>query len=360
MSRGTQGLLVPVDETVTLRNTVTSVVREADRRAARTGEAVEVHFVYPVAERDGDTGDGDGRREEELLDQITEWAHEDLSTDAEPSSEDAITVRTAAVGASRRLGDPGDYAELFAEYARDNDLGHVVLDPEYESTEDGDGRESLRVELRLADINVREAPTGQPTRRPVLVRQGDRVGQFLSVFAFSYAFYLALAGLGGNVDLVGGALVGVAPAAVTAGLLSRIVVNEPFSPVRVTGILLRFGLFLPYFLAKVVRTNLEIAYVTLHPRFPIDPAFVEFEVGLRGDVPITILANSLTLTPGTVTVDVTDDEFEVHTLYESARRELTEASLERAVAFVFGGRTDEAEIPRLTDADGGEREGDER
>jgi multicomponent Na+:H+ antiporter subunit E len=88
----------------------------------------------------------------------------------------------------------------------------------------------------------------------------------------------------------------------------------------------------------------EIAYVVLHPDLPIDPAVVEFDAAVWSALPVTTLANSITLTPGTLTVDVSRRHFTVHTLTQNSREGLFSGSLERAVRFLFYGRT-AARIP---------------
>jgi len=55
-------------------------------------------------------------------------------------------------------------------------------------------------------------------------------------------------------------------------------------------------------------------------------------------VPTATLANSITLTPGTLTIDVLDDTFHVHALVPGAREGLLGGALERGVRFVFYGR----------------------
>jgi multicomponent Na+:H+ antiporter subunit E len=55
--------------------------------------------------------------------------------------------------------------------------------------------------------------------------------------------------------------------------------------------------------------NLDVAYRALHPKMPINPGIVKIKTNLKTDSAITALANSITLTPGTMTVDVTDDGY---------------------------------------------------
>jgi len=70
----------------------------------------------------------------------------------------------------------------------------------------------------------------------------------------------------------------------------------------------------------------------------------EFSPAVPLGLPVTSLANSITLTPGTVTVDVRERHFHVHALTQSARDGIYEGGLERAIRFVFFGRA-AARIP---------------
>ncbi|GAB4232490.1 MAG: Na+/H+ antiporter subunit E [Acidobacteriota bacterium] len=62
--------------------------------------------------------------------------------------------------------------------------------------------------------------------------------------------------------------------------------------------------YLPLFLWEVFKANFDVAYRVLHPLRPIRPGIVEVKTTLVSDIGLTFLANSVTLTPGTMTVDV--------------------------------------------------------
>jgi len=111
-------------------------------------------------------------------------------------------------------------------------------------------------------------------------------------------------------------------------------------------------------LKEIAVANLQIAYVVLHPDLPIDPEVVELRAAVWGDTAVTTLANSITLTPGTLTVSVTDRAFAVHSLTPGSRADLFDGGLERAVRFVFYGR-EAASIPtpRERGDDGGHSDG---
>jgi multicomponent Na+:H+ antiporter subunit E len=77
------------------------------------------------------------------------------------------------------------------------------------------------------------------------------------------------------------------------------------SPVRVFW----FLVYLPVFFYYVLIANLDVVYRALHPKMPIKPGIVKIKTCLKTESGITALANSITLTPGTLTVDLTDDGF---------------------------------------------------
>jgi multicomponent Na+:H+ antiporter subunit E len=68
-----------------------------------------------------------------------------------------------------------------------------------------------------------------------------------------------------------------------------------------------FLVYVPVFFFYVIRANLDVVYRALHPKMPINPGIVKIKTNLKTDSGITALANSITLTPGTLTVDLTDD-----------------------------------------------------
>ncbi|PIU25262.1 MAG: cation:proton antiporter [Candidatus Infernicultor aquiphilus] len=65
-----------------------------------------------------------------------------------------------------------------------------------------------------------------------------------------------------------------------------------------------FAYYLPIFLWECFKANLDVAYRVLHPRLPINPGIVKVKVELKTDTALTFLANSITLTPGTMSVDI--------------------------------------------------------
>jgi len=75
---------------------------------------------------------------------------------------------------------------------------------------------------------------------------------------------------------------------------------------------------------QIVLANLQVAKIVLSRKMPLEPAVVTFNPGLRSDLGKTILANSITLTPGTLTIDVKGDVFTVHALTLGAAQAVVE------------------------------------
>lgn len=65
-----------------------------------------------------------------------------------------------------------------------------------------------------------------------------------------------------------------------------------------------FIYYLIVFLWECIKANLDVAYRVIHPDLPIRPGTIKVKTTLKSDVGLTFLANSITLTPGTTTVDI--------------------------------------------------------
>ncbi len=86
--------------------------------------------------------------------------------------------------------------------------------------------------------------------------------------------------------------------------------------------LLRFAQYLPWLFWQIMLANIDLVYRTLHPKMPIDPGIITFKNECRTEIGMVTLANSITLTPGTVTIDVTDEEFIVHAIARGPAEDL--------------------------------------
>jgi len=81
-----------------------------------------------------------------------------------------------------------------------------------------------------------------------------------------------------------------------------------FHPIRFFWLLL----FLPVFIWHVIKSNIDVTYRVFHPEIPIRPGIVKVKTILKSELAKTFLANSITLTPGTLTVDFIEDNLYIH------------------------------------------------
>jgi multicomponent Na+:H+ antiporter subunit E len=101
-----------------------------------------------------------------------------------------------------------------------------------------------------------------------------------------------------------------------------------------------FIAYLPWLLYQVFLANLYVMYMALHPRMMdlLDPQIVRFQSKLRSDLSLVTFANSITLTPGTITVYVSmDGEFKVHAIDKKSGDALP-GEMEERIAKAFGER----------------------
>jgi len=98
---------------------------------------------------------------------------------------------------------------------------------------------------------------------------------------------------------------------------------------------LRILAYVPWLTWQVVLSAVQVAQIVLRPRLRIDPQVRRFRGGLPHTIGRLTLANSITLTPGTVTLDVVDDEFLVHALTPASAAALEDGSMQARVARVF-------------------------
>ncbi len=103
-------------------------------------------------------------------------------------------------------------------------------------------------------------------------------------------------------------IAGLVAAFIVAVLFHEILPQEYHvfvSPIRIFW----FLAYIPVFFYAMIVANLDVMYRALHPKMPIRPGIVKIKTNLKTDSGITALANSITLTPGTLVVDVTDDGY---------------------------------------------------
>jgi multicomponent Na+:H+ antiporter subunit E len=101
-----------------------------------------------------------------------------------------------------------------------------------------------------------------------------------------------------------------------------------------TGI--RFLLYIPWLLYQIVLSTLHVTFLALHPKMKdrIDPTIVTFKTKLKTNIAKVALANSITLTPGTITIRIEDQVFYVHAISRKAAAGLP-GEMEDRLASIF-------------------------
>jgi multicomponent Na+:H+ antiporter subunit E len=100
----------------------------------------------------------------------------------------------------------------------------------------------------------------------------------------------------------------------------------------------RFLMYIPWLLYQIFLANLHILYLVFHPRMMdlIDPQIITFQSKLTKELSLITFANSITLTPGTITVYVSvDGDFHVHSIDEKSGEALP-GEMESKIARAFG------------------------
>ena len=96
----------------------------------------------------------------------------------------------------------------------------------------------------------------------------------------------------------------------------------------------RFLQYIPWLFYRIVLANLHVVYLIFRPG-EIRPKLIRFKTSLTGDLSRVTLGNSITLTPGTLTLDIDAGEFYVHVLSDKAAEDVVTGEMERRVAHVF-------------------------
>ncbi len=111
------------------------------------------------------------------------------------------------------------------------------------------------------------------------------------------------------------------------------VVDQEGHPVHLTFTAL---LYWPWLGWQIVKANIDVARRILAPGLPISPTVVKVKASQKSEVGKVMYANSITLTPGTISMRLEGDEIEVHALTREVAEELRQGEMDRRVSAVEG------------------------
>ncbi|MFC1669497.1 Na+/H+ antiporter subunit E [Spirochaetota bacterium] len=161
-------------------------------------------------------------------------------------------------------------------------------------------------------------------------QRSSRVTKFISTFFFLFGFWLILSGKFDIFHITLGVICSAIVASYTHNLLFH---NVRIGDFRL--ILIRLVTYIPWLIYQIALSNFHVMRLVLSPKMPIEPQIIKFTTKLESDVSWVTLANSITLTPGTITIDIKDREFYVHALSKKVADDLLSGEMEDKVAHVY-------------------------
>ena len=155
--------------------------------------------------------------------------------------------------------------------------------------------------------------------------------RYIYTFLIMFGFWILLSG---KFDLFHLTL-GVLSSGLVALLSTDILMYDTRKNDRLV-ITFRFLCYIPWLLYQIVLSTLHVAFLALHPNIlnKIDPTIVTFKTKLKSNIAQVALANSITLTPGTITIRIEDGVFYVHAISRKAAAGLP-GEMEDRLAKVF-------------------------
>ena len=153
---------------------------------------------------------------------------------------------------------------------------------------------------------------------------------FLVTFVFLSLFWISLSGSFEPFLVIIGFVSCLLVAYLTHDLLFPKGVKKPIS------IMLRILKHLPWFACQVLLSNIHVAKLSIDPKKPINPQFITFNINLKTNIGVMILANAITLTPGTVTVRAHHKRFIVHAISDVTAKGLAGEEMQNRVKEIEG------------------------
>ncbi|MBK5103649.1 MAG: Na+/H+ antiporter subunit E [Burkholderiales bacterium] len=156
--------------------------------------------------------------------------------------------------------------------------------------------------------------------------------QLASLGIVLYAFWILLSGYFEPFLLAAGA--GSALAVVLLARRMHIVDREGH-PIQMIAAVVWYW---PWLFKEIAKSAWDVSRIILDPRLPISPVLVRFKPSQKSQVGLTTHANSITLTPGTITVEATQNEFLVHGLTRASGAGVIDSEMDRRISKVEGYR----------------------
>ena len=99
---------------------------------------------------------------------------------------------------------------------------------------------------------------------------------------------------------------------------------------------LRIVWYFLWLVGRILQSGFHLSVLILHPALPIDPKLIRYRTKLREEAGIVLLGNSITLTPGTITAELSSQDLVVHAIDDKSVHDVTSLRLEQQIAGLFG------------------------
>jgi multicomponent Na+:H+ antiporter subunit E len=164
-------------------------------------------------------------------------------------------------------------------------------------------------------------------------------GKLATTFLSLWAFWIALTASLDPQELLAGAVVSILIASFSHEILFHRGIAEKLQLSR-----LAYGIaYIPAYIWAEIKAHAKVIFSILHPRMPIKPGIVKVPTELRSDFGITGLADAITMTPGTLSVDVDEKApslyvhwIDVKTVDPGRTREAIARPFEKYLRRIFG------------------------
>ncbi len=152
----------------------------------------------------------------------------------------------------------------------------------------------------------------------------------ISLGAVLFATWLLMSGMMEPLLL----MLGLASCVLVVVITSRMdIIDHEGHPIHLTW---RALVYWPWLAWEIVKANIDVARIILSPSLPMSPVMVRLKPSQKSDLGLVMYANSITLTPGTISVDVEPGEILVHAITREAAAGLDDGEMDRRVTQMAG------------------------
>lgn len=131
-----------------------------------------------------------------------------------------------------------------------------------------------------------------------------RTLSFISTFIFCFIIWIGLTLTFNYQEIIGGLFVSF----VVALISNKFFIHEDALYLFSLSRLFWLIVYIPLFIKELIKANVDVAKRSFNPKLPINPGIVKVPTDLTSEYGLAMLCNSITLTPGTISMDIVDEE----------------------------------------------------